>query len=300
MNEEELKKAIDKLDFNKLYVDKKDLLKTIIVERNFGLAAESIGEGDGDKNLIKDLLCKEEERIANFTVKDYNVERGDDEEDSLPDDMFKLEKEKKHYQLALLIKKYLKDYDWAEKIADETLKRAKNLKHPSDFLYNAIILIQAYDKENETQIIEFLTSMESNGINASNDYDDEYGLYNQLYGMNTKSSDYEARTAEYYDKEKAESYLKKMENLATDRDHFSNLSGYYFEYGNKEKAQEMINKLKEKINLNDVDDAIIAISACLESKMTEEANALFNESSQKLNEEDTERLKEMTGIKPTI
>lgn len=299
MNEEELKKAIDKLDFNKLYVDKKDLLKTIIVERNFGLAAESIGEGDGDKNLIKDLLCKEEERIANFTVKDYNVERGDDEEDSLPDDMFKLEKEKKHYQLALLIKKYLKDYDWAEKIADETLKRAKNLKHPSDFLYNAIILIQAYDKENETQIIEFLTSMESNGINASNDYDDEYGLYNQLYGMNTKSSDYEARTAEYYDKEKAESYLKKMENLATDRDHFSNLSGYYFEYGNKEKAQEMINKLKEKINLNDVDDAIIAISACLESKMTEEANALFNESSQKLNEEDTERLKEMTGIKPT-
>lgn len=242
MNEEELKKAIDKLDFNKLYVDKKDLLKTIIVERNFGLAAESIGEGDGDKNLIKDLLCKEEERIANFTVKDYNVERGDDEEDSLPDDMFKLEKEKKHYQLALLIKKYLKDYDWAEKIADETLKRAKNLKHPSDFLYNAIILIQAYDKENETQIIEFLTSMESNGINASNDYDDEYGLYNQLYGMNTKSSDYEARTAEYYDKEKAESYLKKMENLATDRDHFSNLSGYYFEYGNKEKAQEMINK----------------------------------------------------------
>ena len=142
--------------------------------------------------------------------------------------------------------------------------------------------------------------MESNGINASNDYDDEYGLYNKLYGMNTKSTDYKARTAEYYDKEKAESYLKKMENLATDKDHFSYLSGCYFEYGNKEKAQEMINKLKEKINLSDVDDAIIAICACLESKMTEEANALFNESSQKLNEEDTERLKEMTGIEPTI
>lgn len=294
MNEEELKKAIDKLDFNKLYVNKRELLKMIIVQRNFGMAAESISEGDGDKNLIKDLLCKEEERIANFTVKDYNVENGDDEEDSLPDDMFKLEKEKKHYQLALLIKKYLKDYDWAEKIADETLKRAKNLKHPSDFLCNAIILISAYDKENKTQIIEFLNSMESNGINASTDYDDEYGLYSKLYGMNTKS--HFSIPAEYYDKEKAESYLKKMENLATDKEHFSYLSVRYCEYDNKEKTQEMINKLKEKINLNDVDDAIIIINACLESKMTEEANALFNESSQKLNEEDTERLKEITGI----
>ena len=296
MNEEELKKAIDKLDFNKLYVNKRELLKMIIVQRNFGMAAESISEGDGDKNLIKDLLCKEEERIANFTVKDYNVENGDDEEDSLPDDMFKLEKEKKHYQLALKIKKYLKDYDWAEKIADETLKRAKNLKHPSDFLFEAIILTKAYDKENKTQIIEFLTSMESNGINASTDYDDEYGLYSKLYSMNTKSNYFGTRTAEYYDKEKAESYLKKMENLATDKEHFSYLSVRYCEYDNKEKTQEMINKLKEKINLNDVDDAIIIINACLESKMTEEANALFNESSQKLNEEDTKTLKEITGI----
>ena len=102
-------------------------------------------------------MCKEEERIANFTVKDYNIERGDDEEYSLPNDMLKREKENKHYQLALKIKKYLKDYDRAEKIADETLKRAKNLKDPSDFLFDAIILIKAYDKENETQIIEFLT-----------------------------------------------------------------------------------------------------------------------------------------------
>ena len=212
--------------------------------------------------------------------------------------MFKLEKEKKHYQLALLIKKYLKDYDWAEKIADETLKRSKNLKHPSDFLFNAIISIKSYDEENEMKIIEFLTCIETNGIQAGTDYNDEYELYNKLYNTNN-ITDFNSSTGEYYDKEKAESYLKKMENLATDRDHFSNLSGYYFEYGNKEKALEMINKLKEKINLNDVDDAIIAISACLESKMTEEANALFNESSQKLNEEDTERLKEMTGIKPT-
>ena len=104
MNEEELKKEIDKIDFMDKR-DKKDLLKTIIEEKNFGLAAEQIGEGDGDKNLIKDLLCKEEERIANFTVKDYNIERGDDEEYSLPNDMLKREKENKHYQLALKIKK---------------------------------------------------------------------------------------------------------------------------------------------------------------------------------------------------
>ena len=87
-----------------------------------------------------------------------------------------------------------------------------------------------------------------------------------------------------------------MENLATDKDHFSYLSVCYCEYGNKEKTQEMINKLKEKINLNDVDDAITIIRTCLDSKMTEEANALFNESSQKLNEEDTKRLREFTGI----
>ena len=62
------------------------------------------------------------------------------------------------------------------------------------------------------------------------------------------------------------------------------------------KAQEMINKLKEKINLNDVDDAILIVSACLNNKMKEEATALFNESSQKLNEEDTKRLREFTGI----
>ena len=296
MNEEELKKAIDKIDFMDKR-DKKDLLKSIFEEKNFGLAAEQIGEGDGDKNLIKDLLCKEEERIANFTVKDFNVERGDDEEDSLPDDMLKREKENKHYQLALKIKKYLKDYDWAEKIADETLKRAKNLKHPSDFLFEAIILTTAYDKENESKIIEFLTSIESNGIiDASTDYDDEYGLYSKLYNMNTKSNDYEARTAEYYDKEKTESYLKKMENLANDKNDFNDLADRYFEYGNKEKAQEMINKLKEKINLNDVDDAILIVSACLNNKMKEEATALFNESSQKLNEEDTKRLREFTGI----
>ena len=47
---------------------------------------------------------------------------------------------------------------------------------------------------------------------------------------------------EFYYKKDIISYtfmrVKKMENLATDKDHFSYLSVCYCEYGNKEKTQE--------------------------------------------------------------
>ena len=274
-------------------MNEKEKLKAI-KRKNFLYAAQLIGEGsvDGDNNELRDLFSKEEEKLSHYTSEDCAMDLEMEGYDYEGEDL-KYEKEVRFYRLGVCIKRFLKDYDWAEKIIDETLKRAKSLKYHSDFLFSAIPDTRAYDKENEKRIIEFLSCIETNGTKAyksTEEDDDEFVLYENLYNMNIKSKDYEKDITKYFDKEKAESYLKKAENYANNsgdrdkRDYFS-LSASYFEFGNKEKALEMIEKAKEKSNLKDAFDVKDIIGAYLRTKMVDKATAFVDEAVQNIDDE---------------
>ena len=264
-----------------------------IKRKDFLYAAELIGNGDvnGEENELRDLYIKEEEKLSNYTSEDCAMDLEMDDYKYEGDEL-KQEKEQRFYKLGVSIKRYLKDYDWADKIIDETLKRAKSLKYHSDFLFSAILNTKAYDKENEKRIIEFLSCIETNGTKAykaTAEYDDELMLYNDLYVKNTKSTDFEKNIATYYDREKAESYLKKAENAANNsgdstKHDYLGLSAWYFEFGDKDKALEMIEKVKEKSNLNDAYEVKDIIGTYLEKKMVEEATAFVDEAIQNIDD----------------
>ena len=98
-----------------------------IKRKDFLYAAELIGNGDvnGEENELRDLYIKEEEKLSNYTSEDCAMDLEMDDYKYEGEEL-KQEKEQRFYKLGVSIKRYLKDYDWADKIIDETLKRAKS------------------------------------------------------------------------------------------------------------------------------------------------------------------------------
>lgn len=259
-------------------------LQEAIDKGAFIYAAELVGES-GDKNLLKDLYTKEENKLSNYTSEDLAKDE-EMEGYNYEDNDVKLAKEQKLFSLSLAIKHILKDTDWSEKIEAETLERAKKLEYYTDFLFHAILITKTYDTENP-KIIEFLKLIEQNGpqkIKKSDFFEDFGDFYNKLYQEYKylpQGSDKEL----LYDKTNAATCLKNAEEVASEASHFQSLVLYYFkDFDDKEKALEMMDKMKQNSDLKDSFQIMLVVQTYLDIQMENEATNFFNEVITKLDD----------------